>query len=283
MALGDGAPVKTGRGSTPHSCPDAAGTTSLKRRMASMCACGEGRPAFIVFTPRCVAPSSCHAPTQPDRNGALYRQRIDARRLNVMPAAVEGHRFLREEGAQHGNLLLTALATIPEVFVQRLVFDRIPPDADAEAEPSPAQDVDLRRLLGDQDGLALREDQDAGDKLQTLREAREVPKQHQRLMEEAAIGVRATPVTVMRGVGPDDMIEGQKVRVAERLRRLRIVPDRDRVCGDLRLWKDDANTHVLPSSVGIGISSTPVVGEPMVTSPPTYMRLHDTCAHMCRG
>src|SRR5437588_6412307 len=186
------------------------------------------------------------APTQPDRNRALHRQRIDPCRLNVMPAAVEGHRVLREEGAQHGNLLLTALATIPEVLVQRLVFDRIPPDANAETEASPAQDVDLRRLLGDQDGLALRQDQDAGDKLQTLREAREVPKQHQRLMEEAAIGVRAAPVTVMRCVGPDDMIEGQQVRVAERLRRLRIVPDGERVRGDLRLWKDDANTHVLP-------------------------------------
>ena len=33
-------------------------TASLKRRMASICSCGECRPAFIVLTVRCVAPSA---------------------------------------------------------------------------------------------------------------------------------------------------------------------------------------------------------------------------------
>src|SRR5437764_14523134 len=83
----------------------------------------------------------------------------------------------------------------------------------------------------------------------------------------------------MRCVGPDNMIEGQQVRVAECLRRLRIVPDRDRVRGNLSLWKDDANTHVLPSSVRIGPAPFRSSANPW--QPPHL--IHDTYAYMCHG
>jgi hypothetical protein len=51
-------------------------------------------------------------------------------------------------------------ARVP-VGVERLVFDVVPADADAEAQPAAAEQIDLGSLLRDDAGLPLRQDQNA--------------------------------------------------------------------------------------------------------------------------
>jgi hypothetical protein len=61
------------------------------------------------------------------------------------------------------ELFLQPLAAIPDVLAERLELDGVPADADAQAQAAAREDVDLRRLLGDERGLALRQDEDARD------------------------------------------------------------------------------------------------------------------------
>ena len=63
-------------------------------------------------------------------------------------------------------MLLDPGAAVREVLVERLVLHPVPPDAHAEAQPAAREQVELSRLLGDEHGLALRQDQDAGDQLE---------------------------------------------------------------------------------------------------------------------
>ncbi len=67
------------------------------------------------------------------------------------------------ELAQDFDLLFAAAAAILEIFAEGFIFHRVPADADAEAQTAAAQDIERGGLLGDQDGLTLRQDDDAGD------------------------------------------------------------------------------------------------------------------------
>jgi len=49
-----------------------------------------------------------------------------------------------------------------EVLVETGKLDLVPADPNAEPEPSAAQHIEAGRLLGDEDGLALRQDQHTG-------------------------------------------------------------------------------------------------------------------------
>ena len=81
--------------------------------------------------------------------------------FSAVEAAVETDQILRPQATQHLDLLgLPRAAGLP-VDAERLVFDVVPADADAEPQPPAAEDVDLGRLLGDEAGLALRRDQHA--------------------------------------------------------------------------------------------------------------------------
>ena len=59
-------------------------------------------------------------------------------------------------------MFLAAGTPVAEVLVQPFVLDLVPADADAEAQPAAAEDVDLGRLLGDEGRLPLRQDQHPG-------------------------------------------------------------------------------------------------------------------------
>ena len=91
------------------------------------------------------------------------------------------------------------------------MLDRVPPDAHTEAQPSPGQQVELRRLLGDEDGLALWEHQHAGGEVQPHGRGQE-PVQDERLVEPVLVGVRARPVRPVRDVGAEHVIEDVEVR-----------------------------------------------------------------------
>jgi len=80
-----------------------------------------------------------------------------------------------------------------KVLIQRLEFGRVPAVANAEAEAAAREHGHGRRLLGDKGCLALRQDEDASDELDRLREAGQVPEQDEGLVEVGAPIVRPLP------------------------------------------------------------------------------------------
>src|SRR3546814_20990008 len=99
---------------------------------------------------------------EPDRDRSLHRQRVQAGLVDPVPSAVERDQILRPERAAQSDLLLDPAAAGLEVLAERLVLDRVPAASDAEPETASRQDVHLGHLLGDQIGLALRQEYDPG-------------------------------------------------------------------------------------------------------------------------
>ena len=87
------------------------------------------------------------------------------------------------------HLLLGAPAAVVKILVEPGELDLVPADPDAEPEPPAAQHVETGRLLGDEHGLALRQDQHAGRKAELLGAAGEVAEQHERVVEQIGRGV----------------------------------------------------------------------------------------------
>src|SRR5262249_38659699 len=139
---------------------------------------------------------------------------------------------------QQRDLLLEAPAPVREVLPERLVLDRVPPDADAEAEATAGEQIDLGRLLRGEDRLTLREDDDAGHELHR-RDPGEVAEQHERLLERRLHVVRAGPASMYLRVGADDVVVGEDVGETELLDRLAVRPHRADVAAELGLREDD--------------------------------------------
>ena len=191
----------------------------------------------------------------PDGDAPPRRQRIDPGVGNAMPLAVDRHQLLGPERAHDRDLLLDALAAVLEVLAQRLELDGVPADAHAEPQAPARQHVDGGRLLGDEGGLPLREDQDARRQPQPAGHAGEKAEQHERLVERVPMGIRALPAARPLGVRPEDMVEGEHVCIAHPLDRLRVVADPRRIRSDLDLWEHDPDVH-WPLLIGAALTST---------------------------
>ena len=76
----------------------------------------------------------------------------------------------------------------------------IPSGADAEHQATAREQVDLGGLLGDERGLPLGQDEDAGGELDRGRVGGEEPEQHERLVERIVLRVRAAQRGVTIGV-----------------------------------------------------------------------------------
>ena len=185
--------------------------------------------------------------TEPDRDRALHRERRDPRPGHVLVRARERHGTLGEQAAQQLDLLAAPAPAAREVGAQRFVLHRVPAEPDAQAEPAVGEEVDGGRLLGDERGLALRQDDDAGDELQR-RDRREVAEQHERLVKRGVDVVGAGPRRVDLGIRAEHVVVGQQVREAELLDPLRVGADGSPVGADLGLGKDDTDLHGLRSS-----------------------------------
>src|SRR3979490_1837380 len=83
------------------------------------------------------APLSIVATAEPDRDRALYRQRIQARAIDAVPATFEVHDLLCPQRAQNGDLLLDPLTAVREAHAKGLVLHLIPADADPKNEAAP--------------------------------------------------------------------------------------------------------------------------------------------------
>src|SRR5713226_650970 len=131
----------------------------------------------------------CGAP-EPDRDGTPNGQGIDAGIVDDVVRALVRDERLGPELAQDLDLLLDTAPTRPELFAERVVLDVVPADADAEAQAASAQDVDLGGLLGHERGLALRQDEDAGDELELGGDRRQESEEHHELVEGMLVRVR---------------------------------------------------------------------------------------------
>ena len=131
-----------------------------------------------------------------------------------------------------------------KILTQRLVFDVVPAGAYAESQTAPAEHVDGSGLLGHQHRLPLGQDYYPGEHLDTLGHPGEVAEEHEGLVEHVLALVGAAPVGAAGHVGPNDMVEGYEMVVAQRLGRLGVVSDHCRVGADLGLRKDDSYSHV---------------------------------------
>ena len=132
------------------------------------------------------------------------------------------------------HLLLGALAAGVEIHAEALELDLVPADADAEAELAAlAQRVEARRLLGDQGGLALRQDDDAGRKAHLLGHAGQEGEQHEGIVIGGRRGADALAAVVDVGIAAQHMVGAEQVGEAQPLGGLRIVAQDGRAGADV--------------------------------------------------
>src|SRR4029450_12964731 len=109
---------------------------------------------------------------------------------DLVPLPLEMDYLLRPQRAQHGNLLLTPSPTVMEILAQGLVLDRIPANANPQPQSTTAEHIDLCGLLGNQGGLALRQDEDGSHQLQFLGNASKITHEGQGFVEIALVSIR---------------------------------------------------------------------------------------------
>jgi hypothetical protein len=146
------------------------------------------------------------------------------------------------------HLLLGAAAAIVEILVEPNEFDLVPADADAEPEPAAAQGIEAGGLLGDQRGLALRQDQHAGREAELWRHAGQIAEQDERVVIQAgsgAVGVGATG-----RVGAEHVVGRLDKVVADRLGRLRIFAQHGRIAADIAQGQQASQFHRLSPAAG---------------------------------
>ena len=151
-----------------------------------------------------------------------------------MIAALELHVRLRPKRAHDLHLLFRAAPAIVKILVQAFVFDLIPADADAEPEAAVAQPIEPGRLLGDQHGLALRHDHDAGCEAKLRGTAGKEAQHDERVVDGLFVGADADSFRLwLGGVGAHHMVAGDDVVEAEALHRLPVVTDDGRAGTDI--------------------------------------------------
>ena len=141
----------------------------------------------------------------------MHRQWRQTRAGHPVERALERHGLLGPQSAQQCNLLGRPLATVAEVLAERLVLDRVPTDPDSEAQPTAAEQVDFRGLLGHQRSLPLRQDDHSGDQFDRPGERGEEAEHHERLVKGGVDVVGAAPTGVNVRIRADDVVVGQDV------------------------------------------------------------------------
>ena len=163
--------------------------------------------------------------------------------------AAEIDDLLGPQRAQDRDLLRAASAAVLEGLVEGLEFDRVPAHADAEAQATPAQDVDLGRLLGHQRRLPLRENQDARREGDPGGDGREVRHQGQRLVDHGLVRVGGQRrVGVKSRIGTQHVVGHEEMVEAHRLHDPDELADGLDVGPALRLGKDRAKLQMVAPS-----------------------------------
>jgi hypothetical protein len=132
---------------------------------------------------------------------------------------------------------------VAEVLPQPVILDIVPADPHPEPHAAAAEYVDLRRLLGDERRLPLRENEHPGYQLQSLRDRRHKPEQHEDLVKRVTQAVTIAPVRSVRDVGTQHVVIGKEGLETHAFDRLGKIADRDRVVAELGLGKGDSEFH----------------------------------------
>src|SRR6266849_2649241 len=159
-----------------------------------------------------------------------------------MVAALVADDLLTPEEAHHLDLFFYDPSSRVEIHAQRLVLYRIPAYPHAEAYLAACENVHLRRLLGDERGLPLREDDDSRNQFQAC-QRREVAEEHEWFVEHILLSV-ALPAPAVRGIGAQNVVIRDKMTVTQPLSRLRVVTNDQGVCADLGLRKRNSYLHI---------------------------------------
>ena len=124
-------------------------------------------------------------------------------------------------------------------------------DADPEPEASVGEQVHVGGLLGQQHGLPLRQDDDAGDQLDLLGDAGEVGVGDQRLVKRIGFLVGAGQFRLAVGVdGTEDVVVDHDVVVAHVLRRLGEGLDRAGIAAEFDLPGGAGSDAHVPNAIG---------------------------------
>ena len=101
-----------------------------------------------------------------------------------------------------------------EVLSQRLVLHRVPADADTQTQPPIAEDVNCSGLLCHECGLALRQDDDGGYKLDAARDGCKEAVKYEWLVEGVGMTICTAPSRPGFSVRTEHVIEHDNVVVA---------------------------------------------------------------------
>src|SRR5260370_33554085 len=159
-----------------------------------------------------------------------------------MVAALVAHDLLTPEEAHHLDLFFYDPPSRMEIHAQGLIFYRVPAYPYAEAYLAACENVHLRRLLGDERGLPLREDDDSRNQFQACQRC-EVAEEHEWFVEHILLSV-TLPAPAVRGISTQNVVIRDKVTVTQPLRRLRVVTNDQGVCADLGLRKRNSYLHI---------------------------------------
>ena len=169
---------------------------------------------------------------EPHRDACAGGTGVDPGVRNGVPTAIERDVLIGPQPAHHFDLFGRAHAAGRPVLVKADELRLVPADADAEPKSAAGQDIDTGGLLGDQDRLALGQDQDLYRKPDALGCVREKSEQDEWIVEVVRRCV-AVPARPARGVDTEDVVGGAKMIIAERFRRLGVGRDRCRITADV--------------------------------------------------
>src|SRR5713226_9502995 len=158
-----------------------------------------------------------------------------------MVAALVADDLLAPEEAHHLDLFFYDPSSRVEIHAQRLVLYRIPAYSYAKANLAACENVHLRRLLGDERGLPLREDDDSRNQFQAC-QRREVAEEHEWFVEHILLSV-TLPTWPVRGISTQNVVIRDKVTVTQPLRRLCVVTNDQGVRANLGLRKCNSYLH----------------------------------------
>jgi hypothetical protein len=167
-----------------------------------------------------------------------------------VPSAFEADVGVGPQGPHDLDLLFRAAAAVVKILVEPDKLDFVPPDPDAEPEPSARQNVETGSLFGDEHGLTLCQDQHLGREIADIGAAGEKPEQHERVVIEIGrAGSRLRPAGAAGDIGAQHMVGCRDPVIADLLRRLGKFPQGRRLAADIDNRKGYAQSHLHLRSV----------------------------------
>ena len=131
-----------------------------------------------------------------------------------------------------------------KVLSEGLVLDVVPTNANAKAQPTARQKIDIGCLAGDKCRLALRKNQDPGGETDSLGDAGQIGEHHKRVVERVVLGVGACQLRRSTGVNrAQHVVVGEEVVKAQILDRSSEFPNGGGIASKLDLREHDTNLH----------------------------------------